>query len=144
MKELWQPVEGYEGLYEVSDQGQVRSLDRLVEKQSKAAVWVKMQLKGRCLKPQMNGNVRLHVSLRKNGKTTTHKVHRLVARAFIGVCPDGLQVNHLDGDPQNNSVSNLEYCTASENMKHAVREGLITPPTRRPCSKVSPRPHVAA
>jgi hypothetical protein len=90
-----------------------------------------LRRKGKVLKPQMDGNVRLFVTLSKNGKYKPYRVHTMVALAFLGPRPDGLQINHIDGDCQNNAASNLEYCTASENMKHAVRLELIVPPVYR-------------
>ena len=140
MNEAWQPVPGYEGLYEVSDQGRVRSLDREIEKRGRAGVLMNLQLRGRVLKPQMDGNVRLFVTLSKDGKCKPQRVHKLVAHAFLGTKPEGLQINHIDGDCQNNAASNLEYCTASENMKHAVRLELVVPPKR---TKACPQPRAA-
>jgi hypothetical protein len=131
MKELWQPVEGYEGLYEVSNQGRVRSLDREIQKRGRAGVLMNLRLRGKVLKPQMDGNVRLCVALSKNGKYKPFRIHAMVAHTFLGPRPTGLQINHIDGDCQNNIASNLEYCTASENMQHAVRLELIKPPVYR-------------
>jgi len=71
----------------------------------------------------MNGYQR--VILQKNCLQKQFLVHRLVAAAFIGTCPVGKQVNHLDGDKLNNQPSNLEYVTQSENMQHAYRSGLL-------------------
>ena len=141
MKESWQPVPGYEGLYEVSDQGRVRSLDREIQKRGRAGVLMNLRLQGRVLKAQMDGNVRLFVTLSRNGKYKPQRVHTLVAHAFLGPRPEGLQINHIDGDCQNNAASNLEYCTASENMKHAVRLELVVPPRR---TKACPQPRAVA
>ena len=102
-----------------------------------------LHLKGKTLRPQEDGNRRLFVTLSKNGKYKPTKVHKLVAAAFIGPRPEGLEINHIDGDHQNNAASNLEYCTQSENMKHAVRLGLVIPPTRVG-SKDRPQPSACA
>ena len=102
MQEVWQPVRGYEGLYEVSDTGRVKGPrgPRKPIFHYKGYLWVDLRCRG------------------------THKwfyIHRLVATHFIpnpNQCP---QVNHKDGNKTNNAVSNLEWCTASENNIHAVR-----------------------
>ena len=137
MNELWQPIEGYEGLYEVSDQGQVRS-----------------KAKGRILRPRASGPGYSAVSLSKHGKVKNRYIHHLVAFAFIGKRPDGMDINHKDCDKENNAVSNLEYISHGENQRHAARMGRMSNDnwTRRErnelghftSSKVSPQPHVAA
>lgn len=109
----WRPVVGHEGLYEVSSTGQVRSVPR-------------RGTRGKILKPQVRkqrdaGHLLLKVY--RNGVQKTVTVHQLVAAAFLGPCPDGMQVRHLDGDPSNNAVSNLAYGTSSENRLDSVRHG---------------------
>lgn len=64
-------------------------------------------------------------------RQTTVLVHRLVASAFLGPCPEGKEVNHIDGDKLNNKISNLEYVSHSENMKHAIKTGLYKPGVNR-------------
>mgnify|MGYP001470737532 CR=1 FL=1 len=115
------PVKGYEGLYEVSDQGQVRSIDRIVLGQD----GVQYPFKGRILRPHPNKNVEyLQLSLWKNGVGTSHYVHILVAEAHIPN-PTGLpEVNHDDGIRHHNFKSNLEWVTSSGNKFHAVQTGL--------------------
>jgi hypothetical protein len=102
---FWKPVPEYSE-YEVSSDGEVRCLDFLQKGYTKV---LKQRLRDRYLS----------VALRKEA----HSVHRLVAAAFLGPA-NGRQVNHIDGDRTNNRPSNLEYCTASENMKHCFRIGL--------------------
>ena len=100
--EKWKPIPGYEGLYDVSDQGRVRSHYR----------------GGRILQMTKTRNGYPSVSLHKAGRQTTKAVHRLVAEVFLG--PSELHVNHKDGDKTNNRARNLEWCTHAENMTHRI------------------------
>jgi NUMOD4 motif/HNH endonuclease len=111
--ELWKPIAGYEGQYEVSSCGRVKSLRR-----------------NRILKTT-KGNTSTaryyQVSLSVNGSLKAFMVHRLVAAAFIGPRPTPKhQINHISGNRFNNRASNLEYCTCSENRKHSFRIGLCS------------------
>src|SRR5690625_7858572 len=118
--ENWKPVVGYEGIYEVSSLGRVRSKDR--------KVWngrVYYDKKGRILKQSKTTTGYWKVELYKNRKKKSKKVHRLVAKSFIPRVKGKELINHKDGDPLNNKVSNLEWCNQSENMKHAYEIGLI-------------------
>ena len=121
MPELWQPIEGYEGLYEVSNLGRVRRLTARVWVQRGKGYWITR--KGRVLKGGFDhdGYV-LHV-LSCKGTTKTHKEHHLVLNAFVGPCPKGLQTRHLNGNPADNCVSNLVWGTAAENSKDMSRHG---------------------
>ena len=114
----WQPVVGYEGLYEVSAIGQVKSLDRTVKGR-----WGKMTLRGKVMKLQVNKYGYLCVGLRDGKKQKLCTVHRLVAKAFL-MGDDSLTVNHIDGNKTNNSVYNLEWVTAKENSSHAAANGM--------------------
>lgn len=120
MKEIWKPIKGYEGLYEVSNLGNVKGLAKTVRCKDNALRTVRE----RVLKPQMNERGYLFVSLYKNKKCIHAKIHRLVAQAFIPNEEEKKCVNHIDGDKTNNVVTNLEWCTHSENMKHAFKNGL--------------------
>ena len=114
-KEKWLDVVGYEGLYQVSNFGRVKSLPRETTS-------------GRVLKPHINKrNGYVYITLSRENKQEEKRVHILVANAFIGANQEGLQVNHKDGNKTNNNVTNLEYCTQSENMKHAYAVGLEKP-----------------
>ena len=117
------PVKGYEGLYEVSSAGVVRSLDRHVVGQDGVTYF----RKGRELSPSPNKQVTyLQVSLWRDNKGESHYVHRLVASAHVPN-PEALsEVNHIDGDRQNNSVLNLEWVSRAGNAQHAVRTCLRT------------------
>lgn len=111
--EEWRPVVGYEEGYEVSNLGNVRSLDP------------RHYLKLKNLKSNKDGHLRVWLS--KNSKKRAFFVHRLVAFAFIDNPDKKPIINHIDGVPFNNEVSNLEWCTHSENVRHAFDLGLNTP-----------------
>ena len=114
-EEIWRPVVGYEGLYEVSSLGRVRSLDRYVKSKSYRLH------KGKILSPAKDTTGYLKVVLSCNGKSKTIKVHRLVAIAFL-YNPDNLpEVNHLDEDKTNNRVDNLEFCNRKYNCNYGSR-----------------------
>ena len=118
--EHWKPVNGYEGIYEVSSHGRVRSLDRVVTR-SDGKVY---RYKGKVLSEGLSkrGGYRL-VSLWDQGKGQTRHVHSLVAEAFIGTRPEGTEVCHNDGNPANNHLDNLRYGTPSENKLDQVLHG---------------------
>ncbi|MGL5714895.1 MAG: NUMOD4 motif-containing HNH endonuclease [Paraclostridium sp.] len=113
--EKWLPVVGFENLYEVSNQGNVRTIAT-----------------GRIKKPTLkkdtgkNGKPRLQIMLYKNNSPKAVRVHVLVVTAFIGAVPENCEINHLDGDPTNCSLNNLEITTKSENKYHAYKNGLRT------------------
>lgn len=108
MPEEWRPVVDYEGLYLVSDLGRVRSLPRATTS-------------GRILKQRADDVGRLEVKLSKNGAEKTRRVHQLVAEAFLGPCPPGQEVRHLDDDPSNNCLTNLAYGTSKQNKADMLR-----------------------
>lgn len=114
--EEWRPVVGYEGLYEVSSLGRVRSLDRIVVFKSGPKKGQKYKLRGKIRKPcnDKDGTWRLPLSV--NGIRKTHTVHSLVARAFLGPTPDGLVVCHGDKGRDYHAVSNLSFKTQRENL----------------------------
>ena len=116
MIEEWRPIEGYEGLYEVSNLGRVRSLDMYV----KVGYGNYRLHKGKVLSPTKNKNGYLKVNLYCNGKQKTIDVHRLVTEAFLPN-PDNLpQVNHKDENKTNNRVENLEWCDVKYNLSYGT------------------------
>lgn len=107
-QEIWKDVIGYEGQYQVSNKGNVRSLDRIDN--------IGRKQRGRTLKPSNNKDGYLHVGLSKNG-TSKHKlIHRLVAEAFIPNPNNYPEINHIDEDKVNNNVKNIEWCTREYNL----------------------------
>lgn len=118
MTEGWRAVQGYEGLYEVSDLGRVRSLERDAYRRDGA----RLRLKAAMKKLTVNGAGYVHVRLTKQGASSNVLVHRMVAEAFIPN-PDGLPfVNHIDLDTTRNLAANLEWLTHKSNIIHA-RDG---------------------
>lgn len=118
-QENWRAIPGFEGLYEVSDHGRVRSLDR--ERRSWGGGTAR--IKGRLLKACTNKNGYQQVDLYKNGKRRMSYVHSLVCLAFYGPRPSGIEVCHNDGNPSNNRLSNLRYDTSSANKYDVVKHG---------------------
>lgn len=108
-REIWKDIEGYEGLYQVSNLGRVKRLK---------GTYMSTE---RILKPRGNNTGYLQVHLCKNSKSKFDKVHRLVAQAFIPNPENKPQVNHIDENKTNNMVSNLEWVTVKENNNHGTR-----------------------
>ena len=113
--ERWAPVVGYEGLYEASDLGAVRSVDRTTS--------AGRRRRGRLLKPTAVRGGHLRVELSRDGVGVRHYVHILVMQAFVGEKPDGMEVCHYNDDPQDNRLSNLRYDSHSANGHDSVRNG---------------------
>lgn len=109
MEEIWLPIKGYEGLYEVSNLGNVRSLN--YKRSGKIGNIIK----------NIDKKGYVFVTLYKNGKHKSHKVHRLVAEAFIPNWFNEPQINHKDENPKNNNVDNLEWCDCSYNINYGTR-----------------------
>lgn len=119
MKEIWKHVIGYISLYEVSNKGRIRSLDRIVNCRYNK----KRTVKGRLLKLTQTNKMYRQVDLSKNGKRSSKRVHSLVAEAFIGSCPDGQEIRHGKLGKFNDEVDNLSYGTHSENLLDKRRDG---------------------
>lgn len=112
-------IKNYEGLYEVSDTGQIKALKKTVNKGKCHRSWEEHYLKF-----AVDSNGYLRTNLAKNGHNHTVKVHRIVAEAFIENPSNKSEVNHKDGNKQNNRIENLERVTHSENLKHAYDKKL--------------------
>lgn len=117
--ENWRDVIGYEGFYQVSDDGRVRSLWRLLPHAVRAGVRKPKII----LKYGSNNQGRLQVTLSRDNVQKRFQVHRLVLAAFTGPCPDGLEGLHKNGDHLDCKISNLKWGTHAENMQDTVRHG---------------------
>ena len=129
--EEWRAVVGYEGHYEVSDRGRLRSLDRVVKYKN----GVERKHRGKVLKLGKHKFGYLKVELHKNGKISHTNIHRLVLEAFEGPCPDGMEACHNDGNPTNNTIENLRWGTRSENRRDAVKHGTQSETARTHCPR---------
>lgn len=119
--EEWRDVVGYEGIYQVSDAGGVRVLDRLVEYGD--GVRGARLKRGHDLKPQVMKKGHLVVQLYRDGTQKGCLIHRLVLEAFVGPCPDGMEGCHNDGNPANNNLDNLRWDTSKANNLDKTRHG---------------------
>ena len=126
--EKWKAIAGYEGYYEVSNLGNARSTDRVLNDGR--------TYKGRILAQKTTTNGRKQVHLSKDGKARWISVARLVATSFCPGYFDGAQVNHKDENPLNNSADNLEWCTKSYNCKYGHRNDTMIEQRRREVQSV--------
>ena len=117
MSEHWLPVVGFEGLYEVSDLGRIRSIDRIV---SSGKQW-----RGRIRRAyRSKADRRLSIVLYRASRPTTRRVHRLVLEAFCGLCPEGMEACHYpDNDPSNCRLDNLRWDTPISNHADKIVHG---------------------
>ena len=122
MEEIWKPVVGYEGFYEVSNLGRVRSLDRVTMKpHPRNGVMTRYIKPGRIMKPASHPNGYLTICLKVNGSKENCLVHRLVGKAFVPGFFEGADINHKNEMRTDNSAENLEWCTRSYNLKYNER-----------------------
>ena len=129
--EIWKPISGYEGVYEVSNLGRVRSCDRFVVCNDGR----KYKRKGKVLHQSYDANKYYKVALCKNGKQKNFSVHRLVAQAFLPNPENKEQVNHKDETRTNNRVENLEWATTSENINYGTRNERVAKAVSKTKSK---------
>ena len=123
---VWKAIDGYEGIYEISSFGGVRSLDRFILQLSPLGHVVRRSYPGSTLKAVADNHGYIRVSLAKPGqKAETKRVHHLVAMVFIGPRPEGYSVCHIDGDKTNNTLLNLRYGTQSENEADKLAHGRL-------------------
>lgn len=119
MEEIWKDIEGYEGLYKVSNKGSISSYNKYIEHRGG-----KRFRKGKIMKPAITPKGYKRIRLSKNGTGKSFMLHRLVAQAFIPNLEGKPQINHIDGNKENNVIDNLEWCTNGENQVHAWKYGL--------------------
>ena len=122
MKEIWKDIPEYEGLYQASNLGKIKSLKRITKKEYRNNRIVKERImKGT---KNQDGYLKVHFKNKEKNIDKGLFIHRLVAKAFIPN-PDNLpQINHIDGNKLNNKVENLEWCTNLYNQQHAWKNGL--------------------
>ena len=120
--EIWKDIPGYEGKYQASSMGRIRSIDRIVFCHGNNKKDYQRIMKGRVLRPGKfckSGHLSVVLGHGKNGSP----VHQLVALAFHGPCPEGMEVLHRNGDPTDNRPANLRYGTRSENILDVFFQG---------------------
>lgn len=118
MQEIWKDISGYEGYYQVSNLGNVKSMERIVERKNNETG--NLPLKSRILSLNTYPKGYKKVTLRKNNTSKSFFVHRLVAEAFIPNPNNYPYVNHKDENPSNNHSDNLEWCTNEYNMSYGT------------------------
>lgn len=118
-EEIWKDIEGYEGIYQISNTGKVKSLPK---EWWTGRHYIKTPTK--ILKPSLDRKGYLKITLCKNTHHVTYRLHRLLATAFIPKVENKNFINHVDGNKINNNLSNLEWVTSKENNKHAQDTGL--------------------
>lgn len=128
--EQWRAVVGYEGAYEVSDAGRVRSLDRVTDRGRR---W-----KGRPMSACPLRNGYLVVTLWRDGRQRTRLIHHLVLDAFVGPAPDGMEALHADHDRTNNSLSNLSWGTHQANQQAQIERGTHVHASKTACPSGHP------
>lgn len=121
--EVWKDIKGYEGLYQVSSTGKVKSFDRIIEQIGKGGLPFKRIYKGKTLGTKYS-NGYFMVTLVKDRKSTPISIHRLVCLSFLPNAESFPQVNHKNGIKTDNRIENLEWCTPTFNNKHAHSTGL--------------------
>jgi len=121
--EIWKGITRFNNEYEVSNLGKIRSTHKVIMK-SNGKTYTRVS---KVLKPALQSDGYLKCAVSFNGKLITRPVHRLVAETFKPIDFGYMEVNHIDCDKTNNSIDNLEWCTKSENIKHAYNNGLIKP-----------------
>lgn len=131
--ETWKAVIGYEGIYEVSDHGRVRSLNRL----SPHGRFGIVRLTGKVLRPGNNGKGHMFVNMKWHGATRKDYIYRLALEAFRGPCPHGMEALHHDGNPENNRIDNLRWGTRQDNKNDSRRLGETACGERLPQSRLT-------
>ena len=125
--EIWKDIENFEGLYQISNLGRVKSANRVVHVEDPKNHRKYDKHFPECIKTtNLDTKGYVMVTLKKNGKTSRYRIHRLVANAFIPNPNNLPQVNHIDENKENNCVDNLEWCTNEYNIKYGTRISRIS------------------
>ena len=132
--EVWRPVPGWEGLYEASNLGRLRSFDKIVMRKNGRP----LPVPGRIMRTSLNSGGYPSTVLVRDGVRTSVGVHMVVAAAFLGPRPDGAEVLHYDDVKTNNTVGNLRYGSRSDNSYDRVRNGIHNQARKAECPKGHP------
>lgn len=119
---LWKDIKDYEGFYQVSNKGDVKSIDRTITRLYKGSL-IKQKCKGIILASNLDRYGRPYVTLSRENIKKSYKVHRLVISTFIGSCPDGMECCHSDDNCKNNQIENLRWDYHKENEKDKINNG---------------------
>lgn len=119
--EIWKPIKGYEGLYEVSNKQRVRSVDRVLNHPTG-----KCLVKSKIKTLQISNKGYYCLSLYKNGKGKVHLLHRLIAIAFIPNLSNLHEIDHINGDKKDNRIENLRWCTRKINMNNPITKSRMS------------------
>ena len=144
LNEIWKDVKNYEGLYQVSNLGRVRSLDVRTYQKNKFGKFKYVLHKGKILKIQKQRNGYFTIDLHMNGKFERKIIHRLVAETFISNPNNYQYINHKDSNTSNNRVDNLEWCTQKYNIKYAYDFGNKIPPNMRSVNQIDENGKITA
>ena len=122
MKEIWKDINGYEGLYQVSNYGRVRSVTHCILMKNGRYRTIDSRM---LILHEGGNNKYLQAYLHKDNSVKNHLIHRLVVSHFISPIPQNMVINHIDGNKHNNRVDNLEIVTQHDNIQHALNTGLM-------------------
>ena len=141
--EIWKPIPGYEGYYEASNTGLIRSVPRTIILKTKKLEDRPCEYKSKILKPYLSQHNRSNILPRQqivlsvDGKTKSLQVHRLIAQTFIPNPNNYETVNHIDGNTFNNTVENLEWVSKVDNIRHSFKNNLVH--TQKPVVQIDPK-----
>ena len=137
MGETWEDIPGYGGNYQASSLGRIKSKDRIVTKRHRSGKMISQKYAERILTPSIDeyGYGRVHIGF--GGKKFMASVHRMVLLAFVGQCPDGMEACHNNGNPRDNSSSNLRWDTHKANGEDRKEHGNYASGDAHPMAKIS-------